>query len=220
MKKTLLSVVAGLAVINVANAEPSLEDRIAMCKRHSDTHVWVEKTQFCARIDPCTSYSYDDVYCIHAYEVSKPEGSYANLLIGRYVKNVLGTGIQELKYLGDNKIAIKTTDLDYKVIKFGSSQNGAEAVCWAYGKEITHDENGGVVCKNVTESECADMGDFARLVDAEGMYIKQFISNLHDQNYNLVSHRSVQDIYEDAQREKKGSVESFFIDDDCHLEKY
>ena len=106
MKKTLLSVLAGITVIGSAAAVPSLEDRITMCKRHPDTHVWVEKTQFCARIDPCVGPTYDDMYCIEVHGVTKPEDSYARLLIERYVKNILETGVEELNYLGNNKFAI------------------------------------------------------------------------------------------------------------------
>ena len=63
MKKTLLSVLAGLAVIKAASAVLSVEQRRAMCEDFGD--VWVESTQACIPQDPCSS---DDetirnVYC-------------------------------------------------------------------------------------------------------------------------------------------------------------
>ena len=50
MKKTLLSVIAGLAVIGSANA--GIKET---CLEHPDKLVWVEKTQRCIPINPCKS---------------------------------------------------------------------------------------------------------------------------------------------------------------------
>ena len=49
MKKTLLSVMAGLTVVGSASAAPTPEERKELCQLLIDkgTHVWVEKTQAC-----------------------------------------------------------------------------------------------------------------------------------------------------------------------------
>lgn len=52
MKKTLLSVLAGIAVIGSASAVPSVGDRKEMCEK-KDGWVWVEKTQACIPVNPC-----------------------------------------------------------------------------------------------------------------------------------------------------------------------
>ncbi len=58
MKKTLLSVLAGLTVMGSAFADgPSVEDRKKLCQLLIDkgTHVWVEKTSACIPVHPCSS---------------------------------------------------------------------------------------------------------------------------------------------------------------------
>ena len=72
MKKTLLSVLAGLTVIGSASAAPTPEDRKALCDLliKKGTHVWVEKTSACIPVNPCES---DDIqikraYCIEVFE--------------------------------------------------------------------------------------------------------------------------------------------------------
>ena len=60
MKRTLLSVIAGLAVINTVSA--GIKET---CLQHPDKLVWVEKTQRCVPINPCLSddKSIRDSYC-------------------------------------------------------------------------------------------------------------------------------------------------------------
>ena len=70
MKKTLLSVLAGLTVIGSASAAPTPEDRKALCDLliKKGTHVWVEKTKACIPVDPCREAEDSDVfkaYCIY-----------------------------------------------------------------------------------------------------------------------------------------------------------
>ncbi|MCR5193898.1 MAG: hypothetical protein K6B71_00005 [Alphaproteobacteria bacterium] len=58
MKKTLLSVLAGLTVMGSEFADgPSVEDRKKLCQLLIDkgTHVWVEKTKACIPVNPCLS---------------------------------------------------------------------------------------------------------------------------------------------------------------------
>ena len=232
MKKTLLSVIAGLAVIGSACAAPSLSDRKALCEKHPDKYVWVEKTQACVRIDPCSAGDY--TYCISAWQVNKPENSYARLLIERFVKNVMYTNITELKYLGDSKYAFKTGDLDYRVIEFGNNDDdrGLGAACWAYGKEIEikyeienysesmvqvtgYDKS--IRCKNVTRSECEDIGDFLRLLKAEGMPITSWGADRNNRDYFYTRYKDLGDIVEEAKAAEEDDVASYFVDGDCHL---
>lgn len=71
MKKTLLSVLAGIAVIGSASAVPSPADRKTACEQQPDK-VWVEKTQACIDINPCLSDNEDikKAYCIDDYFLS------------------------------------------------------------------------------------------------------------------------------------------------------
>lgn len=79
MKKTLLSVLAGLAVINAASAEPSPEDRKAMCERYPEKYVWVEKGDgACVPYRACGNDKFK-AYCISdflATQVNRPEQAY------------------------------------------------------------------------------------------------------------------------------------------------
>ena len=63
MKKTLLSVIAGLAVIGSAIAVPSMDVQQKNCE--DGQHVWVEKTKTCVPINPCLSgdHTISDAYC-------------------------------------------------------------------------------------------------------------------------------------------------------------
>ncbi len=72
MKKTLLSVLAGLTVMGSAFADgPSVEDRKKLCQLLIDkgTHVWVEKTKACIPVHPCSSEdeSIRKAYCDMAF---------------------------------------------------------------------------------------------------------------------------------------------------------
>ena len=62
MKKTLLSVLAGLVVIGTATAVPSMDVQQKNCE--DGQHVWVEKTKTCVPINPCLS---DDADIKRAY---------------------------------------------------------------------------------------------------------------------------------------------------------
>ncbi len=52
-KKTLLSILAGLAVIGSASADVTVDQRKELCAKHPEKYVWVEKDQFCAPINTC-----------------------------------------------------------------------------------------------------------------------------------------------------------------------
>ena len=85
MKKTLLSVIAVLAVINVANA--GIKET---CLEHPDKLVWVEKTQRCVPINPCKSDDREIVnaYCDYFFEYSDMKD---NIKREKLIKKYLGT---------------------------------------------------------------------------------------------------------------------------------
>ena len=116
MKKTLLSIVAGLVVINVASAVPSMDTQKTNCE--DGQHVWVEKTKTCVPINPCLSddINIKEVYCPNL--VGLPHNkSKQDLVINEYVQNVLRTGVSEIKEIGDTHMSVKTTDGNYFVWK-------------------------------------------------------------------------------------------------------
>ena len=96
MKKTLLSIGAALAVIGSACAVPSVEDRKALCEKHPEKYVWVEKTQACVPIYPCSSTNQDihDAYCDQS-------------LMDLYVDDEAKVRKLIQKYLGTQNVSIK-----------------------------------------------------------------------------------------------------------------
>ncbi|MCR4918074.1 MAG: hypothetical protein K5912_03985 [Alphaproteobacteria bacterium] len=119
MKKTLLSALAGLAVIGSASAIPTPGDVKKNCESliAKGTHVWVEKTQECVPIDPCEepddSY-YSNKYC--AAWLSLPNEETIRLWIDRYTQNVLKTKPKKIELARDpNKLKYSVTFVDFRV---------------------------------------------------------------------------------------------------------
>lgn len=134
MKKTLLSLIAGLAVINAANA--GIKET---CLEHPDKLVWVEKTQRCIPINPCTSDDEDirKAYCIDDYFLSNyyllPKGNISLTsadVINIYVNNiglnctVSETEIQKIeaksKGYGYDHVFVPCKGTDYRMFQFAS----------------------------------------------------------------------------------------------------
>ena len=103
MKKTLLSVAAGLAVVGAANA--GIKET---CLEHPDKLVWVEKTQRCIPINPCKSDDKEihDAYCVDW-------GFCAPVVTDKQLKLWLS------KWIRSDVIEIK---------RLGLNENGAETV--------------------------------------------------------------------------------------------
>ena len=196
MKKTLLSVLAGLTVIGSASALPTPEDRKAMCLKHPDKYVWVEKKLACVPINPCESAdkTIKDAYCISIFEFSPHNTEVRDMVITRYTENVMRTTVSEIKTLTDNAdniiIAVKTTDGDYYANKSQKYPYKNQRTCdldtypaWAgaaYGKPIKSslwahqwDEYGEgtmLYYKNVTSAKtCRDIADFLSLISGQLM---------------------------------------------------
>lgn len=161
MKKTLVSIIAGLTVIGSAFALPSPEDIKALCEKHPDKYVWVEKSQACIPINPCES---DDVDIERAYCVNRTiTPNKKELLINRYVEQVLKTTVVDVQNVPGDVYAysgVKTADGGYFVLRAGQlgySNYGAEHMYTAY----TNDER------------LEDMVNAAALVYANGKYCKE-----------------------------------------------
>ena len=134
MKKTLLSVLAGLTVIGYASAAPTPEDRKALCQLLIDkgTHVWVEKTQAWIPVNPCLSNG--EIYNAYCTFFSFPaDENNIKTIIDTYTKKLLGVEPIDYKYLDsdsheDHYYAVKTSDNGYFVANFfGYAENGCIA---------------------------------------------------------------------------------------------
>ena len=186
MRKTLLSVLAGLAVIGSATAVPSPGDRKKLCESKPYDFVWVEKTQTCVPINPCrtSNQSIRDSYCIWASGYVT-YGTYEEA-ITRYVKNVMKTGVKSISSISkSDDFALRTTDGGYYVVSFDRVIDGYDdsrdatgvknrlmTACWAYGKTIEYDDKRDdravYGCAGVnSDRECTDIADFASLLFSE-----------------------------------------------------
>jgi hypothetical protein len=142
MKKTLLSVIAGLAVIGSATAVPSMDVQQKNCE--DGQHVWVEKTKTCVPINPCLSDDLDiqRAYCfpvdtnsgeIIYIDTHFPNETDLDMFIDKYVQTVLKTVAVEKIDLGrtgviegynfdngyrEKAIGVKMADGGYFVIKY------------------------------------------------------------------------------------------------------
>ncbi len=192
MKKTLLSVLAGLTVMGSAFADgPSVEDRKKLCQLLIDkgTHVWVEKTKACIPVNPCKS---DDVQIKEAYCINDLtfDGVGYHLRLHLYDKSMidiavakiaerLGTGATSQNLPG-NFFAMKTTDGGYYVGEYDTKKvkqqpqactNESQTIALIFGNRFK--SGTGIVDDRmieyrtqipVTEQECTDMKDIGHLL--------------------------------------------------------
>ena len=113
MKKTLLSVLAGITVIGSAAALPSVEERKTLCDKYPDKYVWVEKTEACVPINPCKSEhreirkGYCAIFGLPADE-TKCEAAAKIFAEAQY-----GTSMTSFKKLEDGYFAMTTADGGY-----------------------------------------------------------------------------------------------------------
>jgi len=123
MKRTLVSIIAGLTVVGSAVAVPTPEDRKALCLKHPDKYVWAEKTSTCIPINPCESadLKIKDAYCVSINTDTLPQDrEMRDMIINRYVENMMNTKVSEIKYFTQNDkyiSAFKTTDGGYYAIQ-------------------------------------------------------------------------------------------------------
>lgn len=176
MKKTLLSAVAGLAVIGSACAAGP-----DTC--NPDKYVWVEKDELCIPKNPCKSKSdvIRNAYCSKAFEfVQLGNWRKGVTVVEAYLDKQRGLGMtntgdigndKDTSFFGQDYIPAKTTDGGYVVFEFddlsdlggADVRNGiAQAVCIAYsGRYLNFERYGGredfFSCKRVSESDCLEM---------------------------------------------------------------
>ena len=184
MKKTLLSVLAGLAVIGSASAAPTPEDRMALCDLliQKGTHVWVEKTEACIPADPCGNGVNDTIrsaYCLTDLGerfVFRGVDGLADF-VKRYTEKVLkaptpqpdmlyGIAPQPDGYKG--VYTTNTNDLGFFGFNYEIREKGPlvnrKPVCLVFGRETS----AGAGCKGVeSEQECTDMFDFYNLLSKD-----------------------------------------------------
>ena len=132
MKKTLLSVIAGLAVIGSATAVPSMDVQQKNCE--DGQHVWVEKTKTCVPINPCLSgdRTISEAYCIDDFNNIEDGLVW---LVKLYAQNVLKTEVSGTTHLVSDDmschwyLAVKTSDGGYFVADgcdtFDTTKEGA-----------------------------------------------------------------------------------------------
>lgn len=190
MKKTLLSVLAGLAVIGSANAAPSPADRKALCEKHPEKYVWVEKDQFCVPINPCRDATGEvkGAYCLYAQPTLPSDQGLFNQIMGRYLETQHKTSLKSAEVLDGHYMAVKTTDGGYYVISVTDVNDKDADWCnyaikyaayayWKYPWEDI-DLNGVIIMKNFNDSsyvdgdstECQDIKDFASLLAGKLVY--------------------------------------------------
>ena len=177
MKKTLLSVIAGLAVIGSANA--GIKET---CLEHPDKLVWVEKTERCVPINTCKSsdQAIVDAYCNRVFkDVQLGNWRKGATVVEEYARNNLGVGvtIKELKnhgvdtsLFGQDYVRAVLSDGGYMVFEFDdlSDMGGADvregagcAACAVYGGTwSSFDGNQRTAsCEGLSEAGCEKVAE-------------------------------------------------------------
>lgn len=193
MKKTLLSILAMMAVVNAASALPTPDDRKALCDKHPDKYVWVEKTKSCIPINPCKSNDEQIVrsYCPLATDTGIfSKGEKFNLVIERFIQVVFNSTVAHIADLPQDPsyVAVWTMDGYYFVVptKGGALGLGPERVVSEYILDAMEAMNlqtwlmtGDAESKtveiegNMTKAMCQDIADFASLL-ADELITAQF----------------------------------------------
>lgn len=188
MKKTLLSILAGVVVIGSASAVPGPEDRERMCKQQPDKYVWVEKGNgACVEINPCKSDNADvkNAYCNTMFKDVQLGTPYEGVVVVKeYINKHLGLDIVNKKGIvrhdvdtslfAQDYIPAKLSDGGYIVFEFddlsdiagGDSYEGAsKAACLIYGgnykSRLRAVSETGFYCTDVAESDCDEVAYLA-----------------------------------------------------------
>ncbi len=126
MNKILLSAVAGVAVINAANA--GIKET---CLDNPDKLVWVEKTERCVPINTCKSSDQTivDSYCNTTFaDVQVGNYEQADKLARKYIqvrmnKSVTSGGVIKTTYIGQDYYGYKLSDGGYVVFEFDDTSD-------------------------------------------------------------------------------------------------
>lgn len=181
MKKTLLSVVAGLAVVSAANA--GIKET---CLEHPDKLVWVEKTQRCIPINPCKSddATIQDAYCNTTFaRVQLGSIAQGQKLVEAYLANnmnVSGTYVgnrhRDTSLLGQDFIPYELNDGGYVVFEFDDlsditksqiADGAMKGACYVFGGSYW----GNGSCHLVdSDAICEDVAELATSVSDQVMH--------------------------------------------------
>ena len=177
MKKTLLSIVAGLVVINTASA--GIKET---CLENPDKLVWVEKTERCVPINTCKASdpAIVDSYCNRVFkDVQLGNWRKGATVVEEYVRNNLGVSvtIEELKnhgvdtsFFGQDYVRAVLSDGGYMVFEFDdlSDMGGADvregagrAACAVYGGEWSSFDGNQrhASCEGLSEAGCEKVAE-------------------------------------------------------------
>ena len=182
MKKTLLSVLAGIAVIGSAVAVPSPEDRKALCEKYPDKYVWVEKDQFCVPINPCEGAN-DAVRIAYCFDevVLPSDMAKRNMIMDRYVHEVMRTVASDVKEISDRVVGVKTNDGGYIAFLQGSKSPQSDCLLnlmyavSAYGHlpiDLYQETDKYILLgygdlNDISSTEMTDIADFASLLQGD-----------------------------------------------------
>ena len=188
MNKILLSGLAGLAVINAANA--GIKES---CLQKPDKLVWVEKTERCVPINTCKAKDRVIVgsYCNKAFaEIEVGNHEQADKLARKYIevkmgKSVTSGGVLETTLVGQDYYAYKLSDGGYVVFEFGDTSDRTErqvqfgivrGVCeMIYDHEIVNFvEKGGLGFSNDPSKYSIPKGFSMTCYATEDMYAQEF----------------------------------------------
>lgn len=166
MNKILLSIFAGLSIIFSANA--ALDQN--SCLENPDEFVWVDATNECIPINPCTDDQIKETYCKSVNSMIPEE--FKEKFASVYTKEVMNKNAQDIQLLDsikDNEYtSIKTTDGEYYVIESMNSEtdesystlNMIKIACAAYGYNTITNEN--INCLGVdNQIQCKNIANFA-----------------------------------------------------------
>ena len=194
MRKTLLSVLTGMVVVGAAYAEPTLDNRRAVCEKHPDKFVWVEKNETCVPINPCKSEengikeSYCKIVGLYASHLKKdmvPEWD------RKYIERVLGAEVYTAKKVieetGYSYYPYVLRDGGYIVMAHVNNifeandedeytENVIESACNAYGYVYRYSDGYRVSDDGKTKFRC-DV-DVSKMTELDCVSLASFASRL------------------------------------------
>jgi hypothetical protein len=200
MKKTLLSIIAGLAVVSSVGAAPDASRKREICEKHPEKYVWVEKDEFCAPINPCESKdeTIRKAYCVSfgsgntAFYSKTPEG--LEMLGRKYAETVLRQVVDSIVRIRDHirlnddvaAMGFKTSDGGYFAFMGGPIfDNDADTFCkWTVVDAVNAHGGNGTYIDDVIEEDKSSgihtisITQFYRISSDTCQRIRDFAQNL------------------------------------------
>ncbi len=207
MKKTLLSVLAGLTVMGSAFADgPSVEDRKKLCQLliKKGTHVWVEKTEACIPVNPCHSddSKIKEAYCIYPYDLYFASGEAVEIFAKKYANNILKTDVAKTNVHDSVKTIEKEKKKGYRYaleggyfdLQMHTTDGGfysvlvalrtelegkhLDPVCIAFGKNGTYNQMG---IRTVNYCDDVNEQEFYEMKD----FLDELLTNISKDEYEV-----------------------------------